>query len=353
MNVLWACGGSLGHIVPAFSVIKNTNWNNYLICSNRENELRYISSNKSYLKDFMSLNVNGLNRKHLLINKDNIKNLKLIRRAKIDIRTYLEKHNIEVVVGMGGYVSYLVVSEAIKLNIKTIIHEQNAIYGLSNRLVKNKVDKVLTQFDIDKKAKCIGSPRLTEVRNMTFRKERCDKFRILVFGGSSGSKKINDEFIKLSSWFNSINIEVVLITGSRYFNENKDMVLKSQNKNFKIIPFSSDILSIMNDSSLVISRSGATTIAEILGLKKPSILIPSINVTNNHQEKNARKMSGKNLAILIEESLLNSSYIKKTINGYINNKKGLSKIKEHIEKYTTTDIISIFKNEVTSLINGK
>jgi UDP-N-acetylglucosamine--N-acetylmuramyl-(pentapeptide) pyrophosphoryl-undecaprenol N-acetylglucosamine transferase len=197
---------------------------------------------------------------------------------------------------------------AIKLKMKTIIHEQNAILGLANFLVYKKVDRLLLGLPLAKpingdNIKLLGNPRITEIYENNKNWIENDKL-ILVVGGSRGSQVINDCTIKAKDELINKGYRIILVTGKKYFEENKN-TLPASTENFTIIPFTNHLIEFMRKSSIVVSRSGATTLSEILGLRKIAILIPSPNVTKNHQEKNADVLVNSGASIKIVEHHLN------------------------------------------------
>ena len=168
------------------------------------------------------------------------------------------------------------------LYIKTILHEQNAVMGLANKMCLKRVNKVLLTFPIDKipNSIVIGNPRLIEASRKTLNKI---SNHITVLSGSLGSEVINNIIVDFLKTPLSTQYFTTLITGKRYYEEVVKTLGTNKDKHFEVMPLSSNILDIMASSSLIISRSGATTIFEIIGLNIPSILIPSPNVVNNHQ----------------------------------------------------------------------
>ena len=301
-------GGTLGHILPIIPVVMKIydDYDLFYIGTKKKNKREYNNNNNlnKYLKKKYYLDMIGINRKNILKNINMI--IKYIK-VKKKINSFFNNINPDLVIGMGGYISGVVIKQANNKKIKTIIHEQNSVMGLSNKFVYKKVDKVLLVNEIKnlniKNKQIIGNPRLNYVRENY---EVSDKNYILIFGGSLGSDFINSLIIDNIDYFKIDNFIIYLVVGKKYYNKNMTTINEINNNcnHIKIFAFLDNILDFMKDASLIISRAGASTISEILGLRKPSILIPSPNVTNNHQYYNALELYNKGCCELIEEDIM-------------------------------------------------
>ena len=353
MKIVFTGGGTLGHIYPTFPVIKKLKEEGnevYFIGGTRKNEEELLIKNKDIDKVYL-IDLQGFKRKISLYNFITIKKY---LKAKKKVKMILDEIKPDIVIGMGGYVSAPVLNVANSRKIKTIIHEQNSVYGLVNRFFKRKVDKVLLSYDIDngEKIKHIGNPRTSEFYNKY--KDIIDKKtmfnnKILVVGGSLGAKKINDFFIEKKNEFKKKKIEVVLVTGKKYYEDNKEYIEKNNNYPLSIIPFTNNLHEYMIDAKLVVSRSGATTISEIMGLKKVAIFIPSPNVTGNHQYKNAKYYAEKNCAFLVEEDKIETELFEKILE--VLSKEDLIKwMKNNINNCIMVDSDERFYQEIVNTV---
>ncbi len=355
MKVLFVGGGTLGHIYPSFPVIQKLVENKhivYFIGGAKENEKEVLIKNSNIHKVFF-LNVEGLKRK---VTFKNIITLIKFLKAKKESRKILKEIHPDIVIGMGGYVSGPVLLEAKRLKIKTLIHEQNSVYGLVNKVLKKKVDAVLLTYDIEKgeKYKLVGNPRTNEIAEKYGSKVNllCSQRKIMVVGGSLGAKKINDYFINNKELFSKNNIEIILITGKKYYEENRDLIGKSHNSFLKIVPFLNDLPQEMLNNRLIISRSGATTMAEIMGLKKMAIFIPSPNVTNNHQYKNAKYFEDKKCCFMVEEKDIDDKLFP-LIERILNDNNIEKEIKNNIDKAVIFSSTDKFYQEIMRVVNGR
>lgn len=309
-------GGTLGHIYPILPVVRNLKdkYEFYFIGTKKGLE-RSLIENNNLFKEKYFLDMQGFKRKLSLYNLKTIqKFIKCYNAGK----KILKKVKPSLIIGMGGYISGVIVCAGKRLKYKAIIHEQNSVLGLANKFVAKKVEAVLLNFPLDKKIKnkntvLVGNPRQTEIyKNHHLKKE--EKKYLLAVGGSRGSTVINETIIKCIPELRKIGYKVVLITGNSYYKHNQKSLEDLNERNITIIPFTNNLIDYLKKASVVISRSGATTLAEILGLRKIAILIPSPNVTNNHQEKNADFLSTNNCAFKINELQLQPQLLIKTIN---------------------------------------
>ena len=346
-------GGTLGHVLPIIPIIKELQ-KEYIfiyIGTKKGIEKQYLLDNElnDLFQDLYFLDMDGVNRKHLL--KNIIVFLKYLGLRK-RIKQIYKEYKPVLVIGMGGYISGVAIHIAQMKKIKTIIHEQNSVLGLANKLVYKKANKLLLSFPIDSlkgnNIKIIGNPRYTEVLLNYMSKDNYNN--LLIIGGSLGSKKINE--IILNNIEKLKDIKITLITGNKYYNEN---IIKIQNlmtiyPNLMIYPFVNELVSMMSQASIIISRSGATTINEIMALRKCSILIPSPNVTENHQLKNALYLKDHNACLMIEEKDLNIDVLLKNIFLLYNNYNYKKEMENNIKKIITNNPKEDFIKAIREII---
>jgi len=347
-------GGTLGHILPILPVVFSiyNEYDLYFIGTIKGKEKSYFKKNNiiRYFKKIYYVDMIGINRKKIYKNFVTI--IKYIK-SSYEIKKILGKIKPDLVIGMGGYISGVVIKQAIKKDIKTIIHEQNAIMGFANKLVYKKVNKVLLTYeikDLNIKNKClIGNPRLNYVKK-TYKTS--DKNIILIFGGSLGSVFLNNLIINNIDYFNIQFYNIYLVVGDKYYVDNQSKIKKIE-KDYtfiKIYNFLDNIIDIMKDSSLIICRSGASTISEILGLRKPTIFIPSPNVTSNHQYYNALDLYNKGCCEMIEEKNLTKEklydLIKQILTTYSYKQGIITNINKYYNNNSLNDFINVIKKKI-------
>lgn len=317
MRLIISGGGTGGHIYPAISIIKEVKKHH------PDGEVLYIGTKKGLESklvpregiDFQTIDITGFRRKLSFENvKTVLRFINGVRKAKRMIKQFQP----DVVIGTGGYVSAPVVYAATKLNIPTVIHEQNSVPGLTNKFLSRYVTKVAIAFKEasayfpEEKTVLIGNPRAQEVVHMDGRQGRDsvglknDKRSVLIVGGSQGARPINDAFLEALPKAHLYDYQFLYVTGELHYDKVMAEVQKLGNpKNVIIKPFIHNMPQVLAGIDLIVARAGATTLAEITALGIPSILIPSPYVTNNHQEKNARALSDHGAAILRLEKDLN------------------------------------------------
>ena len=306
-------GGSGGHIFPAISIaneikLKIPNCEFLFVGAKNMMEMKKVPESGYRIE---GLWISGYSRKFSF--KNFIFFIKLFHSLIMSF-IILIKFKPNIVIGTGGYVSGPVIFIASILKIPTIIQEQNSYPGITNRILSNFVNFVCVAYEgLDKyfpKEKIIftGNPIRKEIQNFhsksktIYKKISFDssKITVLILGGSLGSKRINEIISSNLDWFKLRNIQLIWQTGELYYD---DYVTKYDNYDSKIIikPFLKSIYEILSISDVVISRSGAIAISEFMALGKSTILIPSPNVSEDHQNKNAEHLKSKKATILVKE----------------------------------------------------
>lgn len=306
MKIAITAGGTGGHIFPALAII------NKIKSHDKNSKFLYFGTTDRMEKDiipekgipYIGIQMKGLNRKNILKNITVLKiYLAAIKKAEVE----LKKFKPDIVIGVGGYITAPVLVAADHLGIKTIIHEQNSIPGVSNKLLSHFVNKICVSFKESeayfpkKKTIYTGNPRSEEILSMEkgkredFGFNHKSKFIILVMG-SLGSLTMTKKMKELIPSFKDKDYQVLVVTGKNYYDDYKDVKTPT---NVKIVPFYD--AKYMKDADLIITRSGASTIAEVTALLLPSIMIPSPYVTHNHQYKNAKALEDKKACKILEE----------------------------------------------------
>lgn len=362
MKIVVSGGGTGGHIYPALALIKEIQKHHQHV------EFLYIGTEKGLESKivrregipFQSIHITGFKRK---LSFDNVKTVARFIKGVSLCKKILKEFQADVVIGTGGYVCGPVVYAASKLNIPTIIHEQNSLPGLTNKFLAKYVDKVAICFEEagkyfpSQKVILTGNPRASEVVGHDPKKAREslklkeDQPSVLIFGGSRGAKPINDAVLGALKYFTNKSYQVIYVTGEVHY----DSVMEKANQlalgeNIIIKPFIHNMPEVLSAVDLVVSRAGATTLAEITALGLPSILIPSPYVTANHQEMNARSLSNHDAAVLLLERDLNSEVLVKHIENILLNKEKLNKMKEASKKLGIVDAAMRLYKEMKSLV---
>ena len=357
MRVIVVAGGTGGHIYPALAII------NKIKEKNKKSEILYIGTSDRMEKDivpkmgidFVGLEMKGFNRKNMFKNISvSFKTFKSYKKAKSIIKEF----NPDIVVGAGGYVTVPVLYAAHKLGYKTLVHEQNSIPGMSNKFLSNFVDKICLSFPKSskyfKEGKSVftGNPRSEEINNveMFSRSElgfkRSSKLVVFVMG-SLGSTTITNRLIEMIPNFKSKKYQVLIITGKAYYDCFKDVDVPS---NVKIVPFLDNLINLMKDTDLLVSRAGASTISEITAIGLPTILVPSPYVTHNHQYLNAKDLEDVGACKIVEESDFNSEKLIPVIDNIISDKKLYKSMSDNSFGFGVRDSATRIYEEIRKLI---
>src|SRR5579875_1450871 len=349
MRIAVSGGGTGGHIYPALALIreiqkKHTNAEFLYIGTMNGLESKLVPRENI---PFKAIHITGFKRK---LSFENVKTIFRFLKGVSDSKKILKDFKPDVVIGTGGYVCGPVVYAAAKLKIPTIIHEQNSVPGLTNKFLSRYVSKIAICFAEAKeyfpanKVVFTGNPRASEVIGQDGIKGRLSaglsttKPSVLIFGGSRGARPINEAVIQALPEFAGKSYQVLYITGDvHYENVKKEVELVGNPENVLIKPFIHNMPEVLAGIDLVVSRAGATTLAEITSLGIPSILIPSPYVTNNHQEKNAKSLSDQGAAQVLLEKDLTGSKLTETIDRILLDEKNLKEMKLNAKKMGVPD----------------
>lgn len=334
MKVLIACGGTSGHINPAIAIadeLKRRNANTEILFVGTENKLEAdLVPRAGYNIRFIE--ISGLSRSKSINGiVTNAKTLSKYIKAKKEVKNIIKQFGPDIVIGTGGYVSAPVLSEAAKLKCRTAIHEQNAFAGVTTKMLSKKVDRVFLSFPLvhplpcgDEKCTVVGNPvnPAFEGKNRGEARRKLslpqDAKVVVSYGGSLGAVKLNDAFCEMAL-LSDKDGEIIHIHGAARDYETLSEKLKNRvGPQIKVLKYIYDMPDVMAAADVVISRSGAMTLTEIAALGRASILIPSPNVTENHQYFNAKTYSDKNAAVLIEEKDLTGEFLYSELKRIIN-----------------------------------
>lgn len=360
MKVVITAGGTGGHIFPALALIDK------LKEKDKDVEILYIGTTDRMEKDiipnagipYVGIEMKGLNRKHIFKNIDVMKTyFKACKKAKNE----LVKFRPDIVIGFGGYISAPVIYAASKLKIKTIIHEQNSIPGVSNKFLSRYVDKVLVSFKESikdfpaDKTVYTGNPRSEQVKdikklsktNLGFKKNL--PLAIIVMG-SLGSLTMTKKLKEVLPLFKNKNYQILLITGKNYYEEYKDIKVS---ENVKIVPFLNNLIGYMKDADLIVTRSGASTIAEITSIGLPAIMVPSPYVTNNHQYINAKSLENDGACIILTEEEFNKESLVNLLDKTFKDKDKLASMSKALLKRKVDNSSTRIYEEIIKLVRDE
>ena len=266
----------------------------------------------------------------------------------------------DVVIGTGGFASGAVLKVASMLGIPTVIQEQNSYPGITNKLLAKKANKIcvayenLERFFPKDKMILTGNPVRQDLINeaskseaITYFKLDANKKTLLVLGGSLGARRVNQLIEKELDFLLSQNIQIIWQCGKLYLN---DYSKYNEKDNVQVVAFIDRMDLVYAAADVVISRSGASSVSELCIVGKPTIFIPSPNVAEDHQTKNAKAISDKNGAILIRESELETQF-ENVFSDLISNQSKQSELSQNIKKLAKPNATKDIVEEIVKLIN--
>ena len=346
MKVLLAAGGTAGHINPALAIAKQFALQGAdVLFIGREGgmETELVTREGFAIK---TIAVQGFRRS---LSLHNFKVAHMAYKSIGVCKKIISDFEPDIVIGCGGYVSGPAVFAATRLKIPTLIHEQNVFPGLTTKLLSKRVTKVAVSFmetkNYLKTSNLIltGNPiRLPQETNRDRVKEKLgldpSRQMVLIFGGSLGAGKINDCAMDLMrGGFTAA--DVVFAPGKRNYD---DIMATIQNEklddgNFKIVPYIYNMDQMLTACDLAVCRAGAITISELCTYGRASILIPSPNVTHNHQEYNANAVKQEGAAEVILESNLDSDTFRMTLTRLLQNPQRIATMEKSVQNMAMPD----------------
>ena len=352
-------GGTGGHIYPAIAIA------NELKKRFPEAEFLFVGA-----KDKMEMQkvpqagyaikglwIAGLQRKLTLQNA--LFPIKLLS-SLWESRKILKSFKPDVVIGTGGFASGPLLNVANSLNIPTLIQEQNSYPGITNKLLSKKAAKIcvayenLERFFPKEKMILTGNPVRQDLIDVSSKREEAITFfkldpkkkTLLVLGGSLGARRINQLIEKELDFLLSQNIQIIWQCGKLYLN---DYSKYNEKDNVQVVAFIDRMDLVYAAADVVISRSGASSVSELCIVGKPTIFIPSPNVAEDHQTKNAKAISDKNGAILIKESELDAKF-ETFFSDLISNESKQTELSQNIKKLAKPNATKDIVEEIIKLI---
>lgn len=335
MKLLVSGGGTGGHVYPATSLIK------YVKAVEPDSQFLYIGTENGLEKKiaedakipFDSIDIQGFRRS---LSLENITTVKKFLTSLRESKKIIKQFQPDVVVGTGGYVCAPVVYAAHQLGIPTLIHEQNSVPGIANKFLSRYADKVAICFDeaasFFPKTKVVltGNPRAQEVAEVSASRilENYEldpeKKTVLIFGGSRGAYSMAKAATEILDELDKREYQTLIGSGNLYYKEMAAHAKGMDLTHVKVVPYIDSMTQVLASIQLVVGRAGATSIAEITGIGLPSLLIPSPNVTNDHQTKNALSLVKKGAAEVLIDKELSGKLLLEKIDDLMSDEKKLS-----------------------------
>ena len=366
LRVIISGGGTGGHIFPAVSIA------NAIKAMHPDAKILFVGAlGRMEMQcvpaagyEIKGLPIQGFDRKNLL---KNVKVLFMIWKSQRMAKKIIKEFQPQVAVGVGGYASGPTLNKAAAMGIPCLIQEQNSYAGVTNKLLAKKASKIcvayegMERFFPAEKILLTGNPvrqQLLETAQTKAEASRsfgldATKKTILIVGGSLGARTINESVLKHLDVIRQNDVQFIWQTGKYYYNQIMEQLAKEPKvDNLIVTDFISDMGAAYKVADLVVSRAGAGSISEFCLLGKPVILVPSPNVAEDHQTKNALALVNKNAALYVKDVEAPALLIPLAIDTIQDDAK-LKSLSENILKMALPASAEIIAKEVVTLASHK
>ena len=360
LRVIVSGGGTGGHIFPAVSIA------NAIKAMRPDAKILFVGANGRMEMERVpaaGYEIKGLPVRGLIRPLWSLKNISVMLdfiKSRSMVKSIIRDFRPQVAVGVGGYASAPTLNAAYAMGIPCLIQEQNSYAGVTNKSLAKKAEKICVAYDgmerffpADRIMKTGNPVRQALLENTMTKEEACkamgldpEKPIILVIGGSLGARTVNDSIAGGIERFDNAEIQVVWQTGKYYAEECER---KAEGSKFvKAQAFISDMATAYRAADIVISRAGASSISELCLLGKASILVPSPNVAEDHQTKNARALSDKNAAIFVADKDARAKLVDEAIE-LVSDKARIASLETEVKKLAYHNSAEVIAEEVIKL----
>lgn len=366
MRVLMTCGGTAGHVNPAIAIAntikeREADATIAFVCSTVSNDIApKLIERAGYDKPYR-VNICGM---YPLWNPKNIKTLYLMAKSKGEAKRIIEEFKPDVIIGTGGFACYPLLNTGAKMGIPTIVHESNAFAGKAVKQLATKVDMVMTSFDeiedqISPKANIVkvGNPTIKDIKPEVVNRDTNEGYEkcLLSFGGSRGAMMLNYGVVDMIEALCDKHTDTLFYhaSGSLYIDEMTEMFRArglDKKPNVRLCEYIYDMDTRMKNATVVLARSGAMTISELALANKAAILVPSPNVANNHQYKNARALYDKNAVLLVEEKSFSTGALTDAADKLLSDGELRATLSRNIEEFAVADANSVIYEHIKKII---
>lgn len=322
MKIIVSAGGTGGHLYPALALVE------YIKTQDKNAEFLFVGTTdrlESQIVPKLGYQYKGLNVKGFVGNPvQKLINGTIFVKSLSQSKKILKEFKPDIVIGFGGYPSASIVMAAAKLGIKTMIHEQNSIIGLTNKILIKKVDKIVCCYKKafqefpKEKTVLLGNPRASVVGHQELKdihdiySINKDRKTVVIVMGSLGSASVNNVMKDALRQMQYDAYDIIYVTGKNHYESMKNE-LRDLNSSIHVLSYIEDMPSLISSCDLLVTRAGATTLAELTALGAASLIIPSPYVVLNHQEYNAKELVDQKAARWVLEKDLNANDFVKEI----------------------------------------
>ena len=359
MKFIFTCGGTAGHINPALGVAQRLrelmpDCEVLFVGAEGHMESELVPREGFSIKTVKITNISrAMNLEGFKHNADTLKN---VLTATSEAKKIIREFKPDVVIGTGGYVCYPVLKAAHSLGIPTVVHESNAVPGLTTKMLAGTSDRILVGFEESRqyykhreRVVVTGTPVRRDFCNVEKHEARnklglpLDKPLVVSVWGSLGAAFMNKTMVGfIGKALGDPFFGLIHSAGKGGYRKMLDDMEKAGIKNAKergmdVREYIYDMPLVMAAADLVICRSGASTLSELAVLGKPAVLVPSPNVTNNHQEKNARVLEKAGAAVVIPESEITEDKLLGSVSLLLSRPDTLDAMSEQMKKIGISD----------------
>ncbi|MBI2281228.1 MAG: undecaprenyldiphospho-muramoylpentapeptide beta-N-acetylglucosaminyltransferase [Bacteroidetes bacterium] len=361
IKVIISGGGTGGHIFPAIAIA------NAIKLKYSDSEILFVGAEGKMEMEkipaagysIVGLPIMGIQRKLTL---QNLKVPFKLLFSLLKARKVIKEFKPDVVVGVGGYASGPLLKIATSMGVPALLQEQNSYPGITNKILAKKVQKICVAYDgmeqFFPKEKIIftGNPVRQDIVDLSNKRAKgleqfglsADKKVVLVIGGSLGARTINESIeAGLEEMVNN-NIQLLWQTGLGYVDKATKSVKKYAEKGIVTMPFIATMDLAYAVADVVVSRAGALSVSELCLTEKPSILVPSPNVAEDHQTKNAMALVNQKAAILVKDVDAKTALIPALLN-LLNNTTLQQELKSNIKQLAKPNAAEVIADEVVKL----
>lgn len=371
MRILFTCGGTAGHINPAVAVA------DYIRERLPDTEVLFVGAKDKMEMELVpregyeikGITITNLKRSGgLEMIRHNLNTLRNLLKATVEAKQIIREFKPNVVLGTGGYVCYPVIRAAASLGIPTAVHESNAVPGLTTKLLSGIVDKIMVGFEESRNSYKTPERVIvtgTPVRGdfLKYGKSQAkselglpvNKPLVVSVWGSLGAAHMNEIMAEvIERAVNKPSFSLIHAAGKRGYagmmqKLERDGCTEINKLGFEVREYIYDMPRVMAAADLVICRAGASTLSELTLLGKPAILVPSPNVTNNHQEKNARVLEAAGGARVLLEGEFTQDKLLGQISDLLSDPAGLLGMSEQMKALGVTDATDRIADVILSL----
>ena len=362
IKVIISGGGTGGHIFPAIAIA------NALKALNNENEILFVGANGRMEMEKVpaagykieGLNISGLQRK--LSFKNLLFPFKVVASV-MKAKGIIKNFKPDVAIGVGGYASGPLLYAAAGMKVPTLIQEQNSFPGITNKILSKRVNRICVAYEgMEKffpkgKIMLTGNPVRQDILQLEGKREEGQKHfglttgktTVLVIGGSLGARTINESIIESLGFFTVSKLQLIWQTGKSFFEQAKEAAKNSGNENIKVFDFIGKMDYAYAAADIVISRAGASSVSELCLVKKPAILIPSPNVSEDHQTKNAMALVNKQAALLVKDAEARKK-LTEVLDRLLKNEAHQKSLSKNIGKMAIKNSAEVIAKEVYNLV---